>query len=233
MKPINSFVEGALSATGKMPSGFAIDNCLYLKKKLFLIYEPLMQAAWCHWCLVNNKKKAYIAPKLHFCLLVEWQILFLVFLILLEHIKGDQDQLKQPLEKSVRGWGHDDTLLNTYTTPWCTVKFSPCVWPILSWGTQGCAGDQIQIVTSTFGRGHWLDVNPRIHVYNYEYEEKFMTATNKHIKPPHGLLMFWCICFQCYCKMINDFIFGGLDHEKEILSVWLRSLKSEGVGGSL
>lgn len=34
--------------------------------------------------------------------------------------------------------------------------------------------------------------------------------------------------------MINDFIFGGLDHEKEILSVWLRSLKSGwGAGGSL
>lgn len=159
---------------------------------------------------------------------------FLIFLILLEHIKGDQDQWKELLEKSVRGWEYDDALLNTYTTPWCTVEFSPCVRPVLFWGTEGCAGDQIQIVISAFGRGHWLDVHPRMHAYDYEYEERFMTDTNKHVNPPHGLLLlFCCIRFQCYCKMINDFIFGGLDHEKEILSVWLCSLKPEGVGGSL
>lgn len=41
---------------------------------------------------------------------------FLICLILLKHTKGDQDQWKQPLEKSVRGRECDDTLLHTYTT---------------------------------------------------------------------------------------------------------------------
>lgn len=207
---------------GKMPSSFVNDNCLYLKKKMFLIYEqtvPLTKAAWCHWCLVNNfKKRSLYCTQITF-LSPGWMAEFLNIFNSVKTYKwrsGPVETTARNRCEKLRVWWHFTE--HIYYTVMYSEIFSLCLAHPL----------QIQIVISAFGWGHWLDVNPGIHVYNYEYEERFMTDTNK---PPHGLLlMFWCICVQCYCKMINDFIFGGLDHEKEILSVWLRSLKSEGVG---
>lgn len=77
----------------------------------------------------------------------------------------------------------EDTLFVMFTQ-WCTVKLVLCTGPV---GSHHCAapGDQIQIFIGAFGRGRWLYINSRIHVFVCVGNQEHPEETHKDMQTPH------------------------------------------------